>query len=349
METIMTGEDEILKAFSSGQLRGDQIVAFKKNRKEGEPEPGWGTARFNDMSLFNRMVSLGVERPWNGHSQWVNEEFMPDDIYIRFIPHTVSSRIQIITGNEIQREYSKVKFPDYREVTYRFAGDPESGWRDATLKRIDENRGTVILQVGMNEEEYPYNHIYIRRFLSQNPARPGDNQAMITQEAANDNKARAVRRDSLDRIVEPGYTILFQVKGGDSVTLIGKVESIDPQKVQVELWQPNGEGQRKKVVEYDNNDIILTGTIPPSDKQAKPRDYATRDRFDQDYAQAAKGGIDLNTLNNGLSVSKDANGGVTITVDSAMIERVRHEGIRSATPVIINMKFLASVDQLLGL
>jgi hypothetical protein len=64
---------------------------------------------------------------------------------------------------------------------------------------------------------------------------------------------------------------------------------------------------------------------------------------------AMNGGIDLNTLNNGLSVSKDANGGVTITVDPAMIERVRREGIRNATPVIINMTFLPSVDQLLGL
>ncbi len=64
---------------------------------------------------------------------------------------------------------------------------------------------------------------------------------------------------------------------------------------------------------------------------------------------AMNGGIDLNTLNNGLSVSKDANGGVTVAVDQAMIERIRHEGIRNATPVIINMRFLPSVDQLLGL
>ena len=61
------------------------------------------------------------------------------------------------------------------------------------------------------------------------------------------------------------------------------------------------------------------------------------------------GGIDLSALDSGLSVAKDANGGVTIIVDPALVERVRREGIKNATPVIVNMRILPSVDQLLGL
>ena len=57
----------------------------------------------------------------------------------------------------------------------------------------------------------------------------------------------------------------------------------------------------------------------------------------------------MNTTNMGMTVTRDANGGVKISVDPAMIERVRREGIQSLTPVIFSVTPVASIWPLLGL
>jgi hypothetical protein len=61
-----------------------------------------------------------------------------------------------------------------------------------------------------------------------------------------------------------------------------------------------------------------------------------------------KGGIDLNTENMTWDISKDGNG-VEMTVDPALIERIRHIGIESLTPVIFRITPVVSVWPLLGL
>jgi hypothetical protein len=64
---------------------------------------------------------------------------------------------------------------------------------------------------------------------------------------------------------------------------------------------------------------------------------------------ATPGGIDLNPSNMGLSVSKDAQGGVTVTFDPALVERIRKEGVQSVVPVIINIVPISDIRPLLGL
>jgi hypothetical protein len=51
-----------------------------------------------------------------------------------------------------------------------------------------------------------------------------------------------------------------------------------------------------------------------------------------------QGGIDLSEAGAAMRVTKDADGGVVVNVDPALIARVEHEGISEAIPVIINMK-----------
>ena len=62
-----------------------------------------------------------------------------------------------------------------------------------------------------------------------------------------------------------------------------------------------------------------------------------------------RGGIDLNT-SNGMQwkVSKDGKG-VEMTVDPALIERIRHIGIDSLSPVIFRMTPITSIWPLVGL
>ena len=62
---------------------------------------------------------------------------------------------------------------------------------------------------------------------------------------------------------------------------------------------------------------------------------------------AAKGGIDLNTLNMSMAVSKDGKG-VEMTIDPAMIARVRREGVDSLTPVIYRMIPISNIWPLAG-
>jgi|GEM_PF-7089410 len=68
-------------------------------------------------------------------------------------------------------------------------------------------------------------------------------------------------------------------------------------------------------------------------------------------APAYKGGIDLNTANMGMTVTKDSNGGVKVNFDPAMAARIREEGIQSAEPMIIRVRSVTSKDisPLLGL
>jgi hypothetical protein len=58
------------------------------------------------------------------------------------------------------------------------------------------------------------------------------------------------------------------------------------------------------------------------------------------------GGIDL-TQSQGFRLKKDANGGVQVDFDPAMIQRIRREGVYSVVPVIISMTHLLSVSLLL--
>ena len=75
----------------------------------------------------------------------------------------------------------------------------------------------------------------------------------------------------------------------------------------------------------------------------------TVDTGTTDNAQIVPGGIDLNTAGMGWKVRKDAAGGVEMTVDPAMIERIKREGIDSLAPVIFRVTPVVNVWALIGL
>jgi len=64
-----------------------------------------------------------------------------------------------------------------------------------------------------------------------------------------------------------------------------------------------------------------------------------------------RGGIDLNAANMGMTLTKDAQGGVKVSFDPAMIARIRQQGVQSAFPLIIDVHLmpLAEIRPLLGL
>ncbi len=110
-----------------------------------------------------------------------------------------------------------------------------------------------------------------------------------------------------------------------------------------ELKQLKDEGLKSMRVSYEMQEILKKTEIPDS---AMAADRAVLARIPQ---QVAPGGIDLNT-SNGMQwkVSKDGNG-VEMNVDPAMIERVRHEGIDSLSPVIFRITPVTSIWPLVGL
>ncbi len=58
----------------------------------------------------------------------------------------------------------------------------------------------------------------------------------------------------------------------------------------------------------------------------------------RDQAMFTRGGIDLSQQDAALRVEKDANGGVVVNVDPALIARIEREGMPEVVPVIINMQ-----------
>ena len=55
-------------------------------------------------------------------------------------------------------------------------------------------------------------------------------------------------------------------------------------------------------------------------------------------ADLAPGGIDLNAVDMGMTVTRDARGGVKINLDPEMLARIRRDGIHSGLPVIIEVR-----------
>ncbi len=121
---------------------------------------------------------------------------------------------------------------------------------------------------------------------------------------------------------------------GIAVTAPGKKNPPSIDKFSVFPWNRDDLLQRLESIEMQGLDR--------STAMRNPQRHA-----DRAQATVDNGGIDLNTLNNGLTVTKDADGGVSMPVDAALMAQVRREGISTATPVIINMRVLSSVDQLL--
>jgi len=77
--------------------------------------------------------------------------------------------------------------------------------------------------------------------------------------------------------------------------------------------------------------VLLNNGVNP--KLILPQPVAFKDK-----AQSNLGGIDLSQQDAALHVEKDANGGVKVNVDPALIARIEREGMPEVVPVIINMR-----------
>jgi len=106
---------------------------------------------------------------------------------------------------------------------------------------------------------------------------------------------------------------------------------------------------------YSPEDILNFVKIIPELRSGMNQEFAEIIR-NVDRAAVARvvspdevGGIDLNDANMAMSVAKDANGGVKISFDPAMVARIRKDGVSSVVPVIINVTHMTSVLPLLGL
>jgi phosphoenolpyruvate synthase/pyruvate phosphate dikinase len=91
-------------------------------------------------------------------------------------------------------------------------------------------------------------------------------------------------------------------------------------------------------------------------KAAKALDILNSITRNEDRAALAQpgkpvGGIDLNSANMGMTVTRDANGGVQVHFDPAMIARIKAQGVFSADPFIIRITPMnpAQITPLLGL
>ncbi len=56
------------------------------------------------------------------------------------------------------------------------------------------------------------------------------------------------------------------------------------------------------------------------------------------------GGIDLKTANLAMTVTKDGNGGVQVLFDPLLLEDLRTQGIKSANPIIVDIKLMSSAQ-----
>jgi len=101
--------------------------------------------------------------------------------------------------------------------------------------------------------------------------------------------------------------------------------------------RPQGDGYGN-IVDGNRN------TISPDDYRLR-KDHAT---LATTIKPQVEGGIDLSQQDSALHVTKDANGGVKVTVDPALIARIEREGgMHEVVPVIINMQ-LADTKALFG-
>jgi hypothetical protein len=66
------------------------------------------------------------------------------------------------------------------------------------------------------------------------------------------------------------------------------------------------------------------------------------------FDPAVNGGIDLSTSGMNWKVSKDGKG-VEMTIDPAMIEKFKREGISSLTPYVFSITPIVSIWPLVGL
>jgi len=79
------------------------------------------------------------------------------------------------------------------------------------------------------------------------------------------------------------------------------------------------------------------------DPDLRPASYVTKDsaminRVPSKSSRNVNGGIDLSQQDAALHVERDANGGVKVDVDPALIARIEREGMPEVVPVIINMR-----------
>ncbi len=102
------------------------------------------------------------------------------------------------------------------------------------------------------------------------------------------------------------------------------------------------------VIKHINNLVLLVRDLVKMGELKLVDEFLTSIDSAQSSFKTREGGINFDPANLGMTVTKDGNG-VKITVDKAMIERMKREGVSGFTPVIINIVPIANIFPILGL
>ncbi len=125
---------------------------------------------------------------------------------------------------------------------------------------------------------------------------------------------------------DPSYPI---EKRRTAIDILGSEKITDPN-------DPKAEGRKflekvgKNTEGIYSDDLVIKAT--------KALEELDKHKVDKAALSAMRGGIDLSQQDAALRVEKDANGGVKVNVDPALIARVEREGMPEVIPVIINMQ-----------
>ncbi|MFH0753035.1 MAG: hypothetical protein V2A70_00545 [Candidatus Omnitrophota bacterium] len=162
-------------------------------------------------------------------------------------------------------------------------------------------------------------------------------------------------RTSFNISIQASKTLAYNLEARENYISVYRNESgagYEPLTLNLQTWEISGSNwnlspgsdQWKTRIEsmmiwlgemlpYVKDDGVKTGEI----EYAVDQINSLRDDFPViDDNSMVNGGIDANIDAMGIKTSKDAQGGVRMEIDPAMIERVRKEGINSLTPIIFN-------------
>jgi hypothetical protein len=138
-------------------------------------------------------------------------------------------------------------------------------------------------------------------------------------QAIDDNRSLRNAKDKIQQAIELAFDTQIQsLQPGSGLSLIGPLEKA--------------------------LDLIKNGSTDPESIVSAIKDSAMMETHQAANTVWTRGGIDLNTANMGMTVTRNSQGGVKVNFDPDMIARIRQQGIQSAVPIIIDVHMISIAD-----
>ncbi len=215
-------------------------------------------------------------------------------------------------------------------------------------------------------EDRPVRRVYISigEFYSllepSNKAMTGNKNEMIGLRQMIQEISTNLRRSdvAIDRR-ELAATMVIKIAGAPIYQVFLKTNDRGSYIVSADVWNYNGAIHLagpfvflNKVPFQASGEAILSELLDSADGAMAGRKVRISQQSSSRSDKAAltinpTGGIDLSQQDAALQVTKDANGGVKVSVDPALIARIEREGMTEVDPVIINMQ-PADIESLFG-